>query len=60
MPEWVIVNGHALGECAYLASLDEPWEPESPCDCRDHEAFDDLDEEFDDYGSGDLAYEGSW
>lgn len=32
---WIVVNGHVLGQCAYLRSLDEPWEPEEPCDCRD-------------------------
>jgi hypothetical protein len=57
MPEWVIVNGHVLGQCAYLNSddLDEP------CDCQDLQdnMRDDVDEEYDDY-SGDLAYEGSW
>lgn len=57
MSEWVIVNGHVLGQCAYLNSddLDEP------CDCQDLQ--DNMraedDDEYDDY-SGDLAYEGSW
>lgn len=61
MSEWVIVNGHVLGQCAYLNSddLDEP------CDCRDHDAFwgprgdDDDDQDVRDE-PGDLAYEGSW
>lgn len=35
MSEWVIVNGHVLGQCAYLRSLNSPWELDDPCDCRD-------------------------
>ncbi len=41
MTEFMIVNGHILGECAYLASLDEPWEPEARCDCADRLGNDD-------------------
>ncbi|HEX6968932.1 MAG TPA: hypothetical protein VF174_09020 [Micromonosporaceae bacterium] len=33
--EWIVVNGHVLGQCAYLRSLDKPWELPDPCDCRD-------------------------
>ncbi len=40
MTEVVIVNGHVLGKCAYLRSLDSPWEPADRCDC-----FDRLDDE---------------
>jgi hypothetical protein len=57
MTEWITVNGHRLDECAYLRSLERPWEPEAPCDCG---ADDDPDEFDDDDYSGDLAYEGSW
>ena len=48
MSEWVVVNGHVLGQCAYLNSLDKPWEPEAPCDCSDlleDDEFWDEDEE---------------
>lgn len=31
MTEWIVVNGHVLGQCAYLNSDD----PDEPCDCRD-------------------------
>lgn len=55
MSEWVTVNGHRLYECAYLRSLERPWEPEERCDC----GAEDDDDFADDY-SGDLAYEGSW
>lgn len=58
MSEWVTVNGHRLDECAYLRSLDRPWEPEERCDCG-AEDDDELGDDDDDY-SGDLAYEGSW
>lgn len=60
MSEWVIVNGHVLGQCAYLRSLDRPWEPEDRCDCGAEDDYvSDDDEDMHDY-SGDLAYEGSW
>lgn len=32
---WIVANGHVLGQCAYLRSLDEPWSPEETCDCAD-------------------------
>lgn len=46
--EWIVVNGHVLGQCAYLRSLDDPWYPDDQCDCRDL-LEDDEDEEID-YG----------
>jgi hypothetical protein len=44
MSEWIVINGHVLGQCAYLNSddLDEP------CDCSDlleDDEFWDEDEE---------------
>lgn len=59
--EWVIVNGHVLGHCSYLRSLDKPWEREDPCDCRDlqdNAEVEDDEEWVDDMS--DLAYEGGW
>ena len=61
MSEWVIVNGHVLGSCTYLASLDKPWEPEAECDCRElQERYEDNDDYDLDDEPGDLAYAGSW
>lgn len=54
MSEWVTVNGHRLYECAYLRSLERPWEPEERCDC----GAEDNDEPEEDDLYDDLAYEG--
>jgi hypothetical protein len=44
MTEVWIVNGH-LPECAYLRSLDKPWEAEDECDCRTDDEGDLVDED---------------
>jgi hypothetical protein len=36
MAEWTVIDGHILGQCAYLDSLNSSWEPGySGCDCAD-------------------------
>ena len=47
--EWVIINGHVLGHCDYLRSLDDLDGGHEQCDCsdlfEDDDGFWDEDEE---------------